>query len=229
MHRHAVEYSTYPRGPRLGPGCSVPVRRDSIGPIRPTRGAHRGFTARRLIRDAFAVRERLGDPRMIRSFHCTFLPSMPPSPTRGVQHRYVPETSMPTWPSPFDHRLGTPNIPAIRSTRGSHFVASLVRFRYGLLDCSPPCTDQTGSPSLRDFYFQAFNGSVTLSVAGYNYNSGWISFCWRDLHPLEWRLASLHGQTETSPAISACPLYPQQQQYRVHVFYGSPSLSRRVI
>ena len=26
MHRHAVEYSTYPRGPRSGPGCSVPRR-----------------------------------------------------------------------------------------------------------------------------------------------------------------------------------------------------------
>ena len=34
----------------------------------------------------------------------------------------------------------------------------------------------------------------SLPVAGYNYNSGWISFCWRDLHPLEWQLASLHGQ-----------------------------------
>ena len=38
MHRHAVEYSTYPRGPRSGPGCSVPVRRHLIGPIRPARG-----------------------------------------------------------------------------------------------------------------------------------------------------------------------------------------------
>jgi hypothetical protein len=37
MHRHAVEYSTYPRGPRSGPGCSVPVRHHLIGPIRPTR------------------------------------------------------------------------------------------------------------------------------------------------------------------------------------------------
>ena len=37
MHRHAVEYSTYPRGPRSGPGCSVPVRRHLTGPIRPTR------------------------------------------------------------------------------------------------------------------------------------------------------------------------------------------------
>ena len=38
LHRHAVEYSTYPRGPRSGPGCSVPVRHHLIGPIRPTRG-----------------------------------------------------------------------------------------------------------------------------------------------------------------------------------------------
>jgi hypothetical protein len=37
MHRHAVEDSTYPRGPRSGPGCSVPVRHHLIGPIRPTR------------------------------------------------------------------------------------------------------------------------------------------------------------------------------------------------
>lgn len=80
-------------------------------------------------------------------------------------------------------------------------MASLVRFRYGLPGCLPPCTDRTGSSALGDFYFQAFNGSVALSVAGYNYNSGWISFCWRDLHPLEWQLASLHGQIATM----ACP------------------------
>ena len=49
-------------------------------------------------------------------------------------------------------------------------------------------------PAFGDFYLQAFNGSVSLPVAGYNYNSGWISFCWWDLHPLEWQLASLHGQ-----------------------------------
>jgi len=44
------------------------------------------------------------------------------------------------------------------------------------------------TPALGDFYFQAFDGSVSLPVAGYNYNSGWMSFCWRDLHPLEWQL-----------------------------------------
>jgi hypothetical protein len=51
----------------------------------------------------------------------------------------------------------------------------------------------------------AFNGSVSLPVAGYNYNSGWISFCWRDLHPLEWQLASLHGQLPScQPLLDWC-------------------------
>jgi hypothetical protein len=50
------------------------------------------------------------------------------------------------------------------------------------------------APALGDFYFQAFDGLVSLPVAGYDYNSGWISFCWRDSHPLEWQLASLHDQ-----------------------------------
>ena len=58
----------------------------------------------------------------------------------------------------------------------------------------PPVRIRLDRPAFGDFYFQAFNGSVSLPVAGYNYNSGWISFCWRDLHPLEWQLASLHGQ-----------------------------------
>jgi hypothetical protein len=35
---------------------------------------------------------------------------------------------------------------------------------------------------------------VSLPAAGHNYNSGWISFCWRDSHPLEWQLASLHNR-----------------------------------
>src|SRR3984893_13611955 len=66
----------------------------------------------------------------------------------------------------------------------------------------PPVRIRLDRPAFGDFYFQAFNGSVSLSVAGYNYNSGWISFCWRDLHPLEWQLASLHGQTRKSARLN---------------------------
>ena len=43
-----------------------------------------GFTPTwRLIRDAFAVRERLGDPRAVPSFHCAFFPGMPSPATPG--------------------------------------------------------------------------------------------------------------------------------------------------
>jgi hypothetical protein len=45
--------------------------------------AHRDFTAERLIRNAFAVRERRGDPRVVPGFHCPFLLSMPLSITPG--------------------------------------------------------------------------------------------------------------------------------------------------
>src|SRR5271170_875795 len=72
----------------------------------------------------------------------SFLACRPLQP-RGVRHRY-PELRCRHWPSPNDHRLGTPNTPAIRSTRAVDFVASLVRFRYSLPGCLPPCTDQTG-------------------------------------------------------------------------------------
>jgi len=45
--------------------------------------AHRDFAAWRLIRDAFAVRERLRDPRVVPSFRRPFFPDMPPSMTPG--------------------------------------------------------------------------------------------------------------------------------------------------
>src|SRR5450830_1412368 len=53
------------------------------------------------------------------------------------------------------------------------FVASLVRFRYGLQVARPPVRIRLERPAFGDFYFQAFNGSVSLPVAGYNYNSDW--------------------------------------------------------
>ena len=141
-------------------------------PHPPHSQAHRNFTARRLICDAFVAQERRGDPRVVPSFHCSFLPGMPSSPTPGSPTSICSRTSMPTWPSPFDHRLGTPDPPAIRSTRATHFVASLVRFRYGLPGCSPPVDGSNQvSPAPEGFYFQAFGSFVTLPAAGYHYNN----------------------------------------------------------
>src|SRR3954447_10746661 len=99
---------------------------------------------------------------------------------------------MPTRPSPRSERLGTPNTPAIRFTRGSSFEASLVRVCYGPSGCSPPWTDRTKFPwPTGGFYIQALGGAVPLPVAGYDYNSTGL-LCWRDFHPQEWQLASLH-------------------------------------
>ena len=52
----------------------------------------------------------------------SFLACRPLRP-RGVRHRY-PELRCRHWPSPNDHRLGTPDTPAIRSARAVDFVAS---------------------------------------------------------------------------------------------------------
>jgi len=55
------------------------------------------------------------------------------------------------------------------------------RICYSLPSCSPPCTDQTDTPALESFYFQASDGSVALPVAGYDYNSDWTGpFILRD-------------------------------------------------
>src|SRR3954464_1870051 len=117
---------------------------------------------------------------------------MPSSLTPGSSSSPLSSVAMPTRPSPRSERLGTPNSPAIRFTRGPLFEASLVRHCYGLSGCSPPWTDLTGfrrPPGA--FSIQASDGSVTLPAAGYDYNSTGL-LCWRDFHPQEWQLASLH-------------------------------------
>ena len=117
---------------------------------------------------------------------------MPSSPTPGSPTSICSRLSMPTWPSPFDHRLGTPNTPAIRFARAAYFVASLVRFRCGLPGCLPPCTDRTGTPQPSGTFTSRLSTvrspspslDMTTTVTGL--------LCWRDSHPLEWQLASLH-------------------------------------
>ena len=101
----------------------------------------------------------------------SFLACRPLRP-RGVRHR-CPDIRCRHWPSPNDHRLGTPDTPAIRFARAVDFVASLVRFATACQVARPPVRIRLERPAFGDFYFQAFNGSVSLPVAGYNYNSDW--------------------------------------------------------
>src|SRR5450830_1504455 len=96
------------------------------------------------------------------------------------------------------------------------FVASLVRFRYSLPSCSPPVRIRLESPAFGDFYFQAFNGSVSLSVAGYNYNSDWTPLL-AGLSPagMAASLAARSFATEPSRAkIHRCPLCAESDHSR---------------
>ena len=144
-----------PRGPRSGSGYSVPNRHHLIGPIRPTRR----YIAISPLSGLYAMPSLCGSAEATREWFRaftahSFLACRPLRP-RGVRHRY-PDIRCRHWPSPNDHRLDTPDTPAIRFTRAVDFVASLVRFRYSLPGCSPPCTDQTGTPSLRGLLLPGF-------------------------------------------------------------------------
>src|SRR5713226_6278383 len=82
VHRHEVG-SPLPQGSSLLPELCCLGPSSLNRPHAPHSWAHRDFTAWRLIRDAFAVRERLGDPRVVPGFRCSFRPDMPPSLTPG--------------------------------------------------------------------------------------------------------------------------------------------------
>ena len=120
------------------------------------------------------MRERRGDPRVVPSFRCAFLPDMPSSPTPGSSTSHCPISRC-------RHGLRRrltgstlPNIPQsdsrgaqFRGFTGSHLLRPV-----GLL--AP--LDGSGwdiSPATGDFYFQASDGSVALPVAGYDYDIDW--------------------------------------------------------
>ena len=82
-------------------------------------------------------------------------------------------------------------------------MASLVRFRYSLPGCLPPCTDQTGilpqPPGTFTSRLSTDRSSsplldITTTATGL--------LCWRDSHPLEWQLASLHGHSRPGGTIT---------------------------
>ena len=89
-----------PQGPSLWSELCCLGPSSLTRPHPPHPRAHRDFTAWRLIRDAFAVRERRGDPRVVPGFRCPFLPDMPSSLTPGSSASNLSSFSMSTWPSP---------------------------------------------------------------------------------------------------------------------------------
>jgi hypothetical protein len=122
-------------------------------PHPPHSQAHRAFTARWLIRDALAMRERPGKLRGVSSYRCPFFPDIPPSMTPGSFRRFaivmiqfsdaehglrqdVTSSALPSSCNPF--------------RGGPHFGDILIQLRYGLSVCAPSCdgTDQVSPAAL---------------------------------------------------------------------------------
>ena len=119
-------------GPRSGPGYSVPVRHHLIGPIRPTRGHIAISPPGGLYAMPSLLRERLGDPRAVPGFRCTFRSDMPPSTTPGSSNidkfqssdvdiglrRVLSGSALPRPRNPFHAGLD------FRGFSGSHFATA---------------------------------------------------------------------------------------------------------
>jgi hypothetical protein len=68
-----------PQGPSLRSGLFCPGPSTLNRPHPPHSQARRVFSAVPIMRNAFAVRERLGDPRVVPCFRCPLFPDMPSS------------------------------------------------------------------------------------------------------------------------------------------------------
>ena len=137
--------------------------------------AHRDFTAQRLIRDPFAERERLGDPRVVPGFRCSFLPDMPSSLTSGSSIIVWVQTAMSTLAFTMDQRARHSQM-----SRNPFHAGHGFRGYYGSQLLRPvrllAPLDGSDREALRPpgtFTSRLSTGSVALTVAGYNYNSDW--------------------------------------------------------
>jgi hypothetical protein len=103
----------YPRGPRSGPGCIVPVHHHLLGPIRLARGRIATSPAR-LIRDAFAVprpRRPASDSGL--SLHIPFLDMSSSRTPESPSAAHAQFLRRRRGPSSILQRLGTLDYPTI--------------------------------------------------------------------------------------------------------------------
>ena len=86
------EISPLPQRPSLRSGLSCPGPSSLNRPHAPHSWAHRNFAAMRFICDAFAVRVRLGDPRVVPCFHWHPLSTCCPLRPREVHRLHMPSS-----------------------------------------------------------------------------------------------------------------------------------------
>ena len=151
-------HSPQPQGSSLGPGLCCPGPSSLNRPHPPHSQAHRDFTERRLIRDAFAVRERRGDPRVVPSFRCAFLPDMPSSASPGSSTSHCPISRC---RHGLRHGLTGSTLPILpQSDSRGRSISGLTNsplLRPVSLLASPVGSDQDCSQRTGGFYVQAFS------------------------------------------------------------------------
>jgi hypothetical protein len=194
VHRHEVESPLLPQGSSLLPElCCLGPSSLNRPHIRPTRG-HIAISPRSglyamssLCGSAEATRE------WFRAFAAhSFLTCRPLRP-RGVRTSYRPNSRC---RHGLRHILTGSTLPKHPQSvpRGSStFAASLVYNCYGLSGCSPPLDgsdwDTTQPPEA--FTSRLSTGRSPFPPLDMTTTSIGL-LCRRDLHPLEWQLASLH-------------------------------------
>jgi hypothetical protein len=188
------EISPLPQRSSLRSGFCCPGPSSLIRPHPPHSQAHSDFAAWRFIRNAFAVLVRLGDPRLVPCFCCTFPLDMPSSTTAGsplaICAQFLHQRH---WPSPEVERLGTPKKPHHPLQMGRTFAASLVRYSLRPAKLLATLADLTGYFSQPTVTFTSRLSTGRSSFPSLDITTVALSKLHRrDFHPLEHQLASLH-------------------------------------
>ena len=172
-------------------------------PHPPRSRAHHNFTAWRLICDAFAVRERLGDPRAAPGFHCTFLPDMPPPETPGSSTSSVPGSDVDIG---LRQALSGSALPkSLQSVSRKVSISGLSRFTHLLRPASllaPHARIRPASRPSGTFTTRLPTGRSPFPLLAITTTATGL-LCWWDSHPREWQLASLHQSYLTMHGVSS--------------------------
>jgi Protein of unknown function (DUF4238) len=155
------ELSPLPKRPSLRSGLYCPSPSSLNRPHPSHSQAHPDFPAWRVIRDAFAVLVRLGDPRVVPCFRCSSFSTCRPLRPRGVRwlyalssfandaglHRDCSGSALPSFPSSASDGMSLSRLPWFA-------------VRYGLSSCLPPWRIRPGiSPDRQRLLLPSFRSS----------------------------------------------------------------------
>ena len=135
-----------PQGPSLRIGLCCPAPSSLNRPHPSHSQARSDFAALRLIPNAFAVRERLGDPRVVPNFRLLLFTNMSLSMTPEIQWLHASSSFTIDASLRMDLKRSAFSTLPQSASRGARFRGFPIRFCYNLLVCSPPSADLTELP-----------------------------------------------------------------------------------